>query len=178
MLKKTLQFFSYEFLIWLGITRCSLDCLIRDTSLVTRLVTINHFSMSASELKKSHKIQLLSVKGSGKREDSEKNFWVSLMNGFGEQGGRWKHGTKEQTKNTRGTNLQKNQRSSRRIFCHNLPNVLIFTSVLTYDSHQAADTFIYTPRCALGPKGPFLFTEFIFTPLQSFNHLFHLKQHA
>lgn len=75
----------------------------------------------------------------------------------------------EQTKNTKGKESPGNQRSSRRIFRHNLLNVqLIFTNVLTHDSHQAADPFIYTPRSALSPKGPFLLTEFIPHPTTIF----------
>lgn len=75
----------------------------------------------------------------------------------------------EQAKNSKGKELPGNQRSSRRIFYHNLLNVqLIFTNVLTHDSHQGADPFIYTPRSAPSPKDPFLFTEFIPHPTTIF----------
>lgn len=107
MLKKILKFFHYGFLIWLGITQCSFDCLIRDAGL--QLVTINHFSISSSGLKKSHKLQFFSVKRSRKREGSEKNFWISLMNGFGEQGGRqkaWYKREKSRPKIQKERNLQ------------------------------------------------------------------------
>lgn len=80
----------------------------------------------------------------------------------------------EQVKNTKGKESPENQSSSRRIFCHNSLYVeLIFTNVLPHDSHQAADTLIYTLGSAL--KVPFCSQSLYLTPVQSFNHFFHLK---
>ena len=73
----------------------------------------------------------------------------------------------EQMRNTKGKKSPGNQRSSRRTFCHNSLNVkLIFIDVLPHDSHQAADTFIYSSGTVvcLSPKGPSLFTKFTSHP--------------
>lgn len=109
------------------------------------------------------------------RKISEISEYLSLMSGFEKQGRRQNAGGMiqkkgEQMRNRKGKKSPGNQRSSRRTFCHNSLNVaLIFTDVLPHDSHQFADTFIYTSVSAvcLSPKDPSLFTEFIPHPMQS-----------
>lgn len=105
------------------------------------------------------------VKRSRKQGDGEKN-WICFFDEW-----LWKAGKKaesmirkrgEQMRNRKGKESPGNQRSSRRTFCHNSLNVaLIFTDVLPHDSHQFADTFIYTSvsSVCLSPKGPSLCSQ-------------------
>lgn len=180
MLKKTLQFFNCGFLIWLGITRCSFDCLIRDTGL--RLVTINHFSMTSFELKKSHKMQFFSVKRSRKREGSEKNFWISLMNGFGEQGGRqkaWYKREKSRPKIQKERNLQEIRGVAGESFV--IIYLMYYWSLpmFWHMIHIRLVIYLFTLQGVHSVlKVPFCSQSLYLTPLQSLNNFFHLKQHA
>lgn len=138
--------------------------------------------MRSSELKKSHKLQFPSAKRSGKGEDSGKNFWVSLMNGFEEQGGRQKGWYK------RGKSRPKIQKERN---CQEIRGVAEESSIIIYLMynwslpmfwhmiHIKVLIHLFTLQ-GVRPvlKIPFCSQSLYLTPLQSFNHLFHLKWHV